>query len=95
MGDPQGAARAWKVPETTIILNHVGGVLGVGPYAGRRQEILTSWREDIKEIAKCPNVYRKLGGIGMVSFGFDFHERDNPFIRRSRGSVAAVYRTVY
>ena len=75
---PDAIDLARAFPETTIILNHVGGVLGVGPYAGRRQEILASWREDIKEIAKCPNVYCKLGGIGMVSFGFDFHERDSP-----------------
>jgi L-fuconolactonase len=65
-------------PDTTIILNHVGGVLGVGPYSGRRQEILSTWREDIKEFAKCPNANIKLGGIGMTSFGFEFHERNTP-----------------
>jgi L-fuconolactonase len=75
---PDAIDLARAFPETTIILNHVGGVLGVGPYAGRRQEILVRWREDIKKMAKCPNVYCKLGGIGMVSFGFDFHERDSP-----------------
>ena len=69
-------ARAF--PNTTIILNHVGGVLGVGPYSGRRQEILVGWTKDIVELAKCPNVNVKLGGVGMTSFGFDFHERDNP-----------------
>ncbi len=69
-------ARAF--PDTTIILNHVGGVLGVGPYAGQRQEILAGWRKDIAELAKCPNVTVKLGGIGMTSFGFDFHEREVP-----------------
>jgi predicted TIM-barrel fold metal-dependent hydrolase len=69
-------ARAF--PATTIILNHVGGVLGVGPYAGKRQEILASWNRDIAELARCPNVVVKLGGVGMVSFGFDFHERDLP-----------------
>ena len=69
-------ARAY--PDTTIILNHVGGVLGVGPYSGHRREILGGWRKDIGELAKCPNVNVKLGGIGMTSFGFDFHERDVP-----------------
>ena len=75
---PDAIDLARAFPDTTIILNHVGGVLGVGPYAGRRPEILASWRKDIAELAKCPNVYCKLGGIGMVSFGFDFHERDVP-----------------
>ena len=73
----RGRPRA-RVSDTTIILNHVGGVLGVGPYSGRRQEILASWRKDIGELAKCPNVNVKLGGIGMVSFGFELHERDVP-----------------
>jgi L-fuconolactonase len=69
---------ARSYPETTFILNHVGGVLGVGPYSGRRAEILASWKQDIAEMAKCPNVNVKLGGIGMTSFGFDFHERALP-----------------
>ena len=76
LSDAIDLARAF--PDTTIILNHVGGVLGVGPYRGRRAEILASWKQDIQELAKCPNVNVKLGGIGMVSFGFEFHERDMP-----------------
>jgi L-fuconolactonase len=80
-------ARAF--PNTSIILNHVGGVLGVGPYSGRRQEVLAGWRKDIFELAKCPNVTMKLGGIGMVSFGFEFHERDIP---PSSEDLAAAWR---
>jgi L-fuconolactonase len=76
LADAIDLARAF--PETTFILNHVGGVLGVGPYRGKRQEILAGWRKDIVEMAKCPNVNVKLGGIGMTSFGFEFHERDVP-----------------
>jgi L-fuconolactonase len=75
---PDAIDLARAFPETTIILNHVGGVLGVGPYRGRRDEIRASWRKDIAELAKCPNVNVKLGGVGMTSFGFDFHERDMP-----------------
>jgi L-fuconolactonase len=75
---PDAIDLARAFPDTTIILNHVGGVLGVGPYHGRRQEILAGWRKDIVELAKCPNVNVKLGGIGMTSFGFDLHEREVP-----------------
>ncbi|HVZ09572.1 amidohydrolase family protein [Rhodopila sp.] len=75
---PDAIDLARSFPDTTIILNHVGGVLGVGPYAGRRQEEFARWRRDIQELAKLPNVYCKLGGLGMVSCGFDFHERDAP-----------------
>ena len=75
---PDAIDLARAFPETTIILNHVGGVLGVGPYYGRRKEIHATWRKDIAELAKCPNVNVKLGGIGMTSFGFAFHDRDFP-----------------
>jgi predicted TIM-barrel fold metal-dependent hydrolase len=76
LSDAADLARAF--PDTTIILDHVGGVLGVGPYGGKRAEILAGWKKDIVELAKCPNVNVKLGGAGMTSFGFDFHERDTP-----------------
>jgi len=69
-------ARAF--PDTTIIVDHVGGVLGVGPYAGRSADILPVWRKSIAALAELPNVNVKLGGLGMTSFGFGFHERDTP-----------------
>ena len=75
---PDAIDLARAFPDTTIILNHVGGVLGVGPYSGQRQEILAGWRKNIAELARCPNVNVKLGGIGMTSFGFNFHEQDVP-----------------
>jgi len=87
LADAADLARAF--PDTTIILNHVGGVLGVGPYAGHRQEIFGNWKQSIGELAKCPNVNVKLGGIGMTSFGFDFHERDLP---PSSEELAAAWR---
>ena len=86
---PDAADLARAFPETAIILNHVGGVLGVGPYSGHRQEILAGWKRDIGELAKCPNVNVKLGGVGMTSFGFDFHERDVP---PSSEELAAAWR---
>ena len=61
----------------------------VGPYTGRRSEILAGWKKDVAELAKCPNVNVKLGGVGMTSFGFDFHERDMP---PSSEELAAAWR---
>ncbi|MBV8192463.1 MAG: amidohydrolase family protein [Alphaproteobacteria bacterium] len=69
-------ARAF--PGTAIIVDHVGGVLGVGPYAGRTPDILPQWRKSIAALGELPNVNVKLGGLGMTSFGFGFHERDTP-----------------
>jgi len=71
-----GLARSF--PETTIILNHVGAPLGVGPYAGRRAEIFDEWRKSLGELARCPNVVVKVGGLGMLFFGFGFERRDVP-----------------
>ncbi len=67
-------ARAF--PGTKIMLDHVGGPLGIGPYAGRRDEIFRDWAKNIRELAKCPNVSVKLGGLGMAVCGFNFHKRD-------------------
>jgi L-fuconolactonase len=86
---PDAIDLARSFPDTTIILNHVGGILGVGPYNNRRQEVFAGWRKDILEIAKCANVYCKLGGLGMVSVGFDFHEHELP---PSSEDLAAAWR---
>lgn len=67
-------ARAF--PETLILLNHVGGPLGIGPYAGRRDEVFAEWRRGIVELASHANVWVKLGGLGMPICGFGFHKRD-------------------
>jgi predicted TIM-barrel fold metal-dependent hydrolase len=75
---PDAIDLARSFPDTSIILNHVGGILGVGPYAGRRQEEFARWQANINDLAKCPNVTCKLGGLGMVNVGYDYHERDIP-----------------
>jgi predicted TIM-barrel fold metal-dependent hydrolase len=63
-------ARAF--PETQIVLDHVGTPLGVGVYAGKRTERFDIWRENIRELAKCPNVHVKLGGLAMPFGGFEW-----------------------
>jgi predicted TIM-barrel fold metal-dependent hydrolase len=76
LGDVEDLADAF--PDTTIVLDHVGGLLGIGGYAGRRQEVFEQWRQAIIDLARHPNVVVKLGGLGMVSCGFDFHKRPLP-----------------
>ena len=74
--DVVGLARAF--PETLIVLDHVGGPLGIGPYAGKREDVFAAWRRSILELALYPNVWVKLGGLGMAICGFDFHKRETP-----------------
>ena len=69
-------ARAF--PGTPIILNHVGGPLGIGKYAGRQKEIFPGWAASIKALAACPNVSVKLGGLGMRINGFEFEKAAKP-----------------
>lgn len=69
-------ARAF--PETVIILDHFGGPLGIGPYAGRREEVHADWRGNIEALAACPNVCVKIGGLQMPLNGFGWHERPRP-----------------
>ena len=69
-------ARAF--PDTTIILNHFGGPLGVGPYEGTREDYFAQWRNDIVALAECENVVAKLGGINMKVNGFGWHKNDKP-----------------
>ena len=75
---PELAAFAKAVPDLPIILNHIGGLLREGPYANKDDEVLATWRRGIAAVAACPNVYMKLGGIGMPRTGFDWHTRATP-----------------
>jgi predicted TIM-barrel fold metal-dependent hydrolase len=59
-------ARAF--PATTIIVNHCGGPLGVGPYTGKRGQMYPQWKAAIVELAQCPNVHMKLGGLANPFF---------------------------
>ncbi len=69
-------ARAF--PDIPIILNHIGALLGIDTYAGKREEVFQEWKRRIAELATCPNVVVKLGGLGTQRCGFDWHERAAP-----------------
>ena len=76
IGELTELARAF--PDTRIVLDHCGGPIGIGSYANRRDEIFPAWKASIQEIARCPNVAVKLGGLAMRLLGYDFHERPLP-----------------
>jgi len=82
-------ALAQAFPGTQICLNHVGGPLGIGAYAGKRQEVFAAWSKSIKALAACPNVVVKLGGMAMRINGFDFHEQPDP---PSSDTLAAAWK---
>ena len=75
---PELADFAKAIPDLTIILNHIGGLMRTGPYGNREDEVMATWRSGIAAVAACPNVNIKLGGVGMPRTGFDWHDRDQP-----------------
>ena len=87
IGELVDLARAF--PDTRIMLDHCGGPVGIGRFAGKREETFPSWKASIQEIAKCPNVSVKLGGLAMRLLGYDFHERPKP---PSSEQAAAAWR---
>jgi predicted TIM-barrel fold metal-dependent hydrolase len=86
------AELARAVPETTLILDHFGTPLGVGRFAGKRAEIFAQWKLDIAEIAACPNVMAKLGGLAMPDNGWGWDKRDRP---ASSDELVAAQRDYY
>ncbi len=72
---PEVARLARHCPGVTIILNHIGAPLGVGPYAGKRADVFEHWRQGIAAVAACSNIVVKLGGVGSLRSGYDWHER--------------------
>ena len=75
---PELVELARAFPETVIVLNHAGGAIGIGPYAGKRNAVLAEWGASMRQLARCPNLFVKLGGLGMRLFGFDFSSRQRP-----------------
>jgi predicted TIM-barrel fold metal-dependent hydrolase len=87
IGELTDLARAF--PDTKIVLDHCGGPIGIGSYAGRRDEIFPVGKKSIEEIAACRNVSVKLGGLAMRLLGHDFHQRPMP---PSSEQLAAAWR---
>ena len=83
-------ARAF--PETTIVFDHFGGPMGIGPFAGKQAEIFEQWKLDVADLARCDNVVAKLGGLAMPINGWGWNERDRP---ASSDEIVAAHEPYY
>jgi len=88
---PELADFARAIPNLQIILNHIGGLIRTGPYAGKDDEVLATWRRGLAAVAECPNVTIKLGGMGMPRNGFDWHARAKPIGSEELAAAMAPY----
>ncbi|MBS0243185.1 MAG: amidohydrolase family protein [Proteobacteria bacterium] len=75
---PDLTAAARAVPATRMVLDHVGGPLAIQGYAGKRDDVFKAWSASMRELAICPNVFVKLGGLGMRINGFGFEDQVDP-----------------
>jgi predicted TIM-barrel fold metal-dependent hydrolase len=75
---PDAISLARAFPDTTIVLDHFGGPIGKGAYAGKQEEVFADWKSKIDELARCPNVVAKLGGLNMEVNGYGWEHRKQP-----------------
>jgi L-fuconolactonase len=87
-------ALAHACPDTPLIVNHLGGLLGCGVYDERRELGFAEWREAIARLAVHPNVWLKFGGLGMRVSGLSQgpEERSMP---ASSIELAAAWRPCF
>jgi predicted TIM-barrel fold metal-dependent hydrolase len=76
LADVVDLARAF--PQASIVSVHCGGPLGYGPYEGRRDEVYRVWKAGVTELAGCPNVSMKLGGMMMRLAAYDYRTAATP-----------------
>ncbi|WP_321792475.1 amidohydrolase family protein [Burkholderia pyrrocinia] len=73
LGDVGELADAF--PNTPIVLNHLGQAMGMEMDAAGRAEVFKRWRDEVRELARRPNVSCKVGGLGLPFWGFGFETR--------------------
>lgn len=82
---------AQEFPKQTIVLDHVGGPLGIGPYANKQKEVFSQWQKSIVALAESKNVVVKLGGLGMAINGFNWHKQKLPPTSKQLAEVNKPY----
>ncbi|WP_332837785.1 amidohydrolase family protein [Neoroseomonas rubea] len=86
---PRLAALARACPDVPMVLDHCGGILGIGRYAGRRDQVFATWSAHMADLARCPNVMVKCGGLGMRLPGFGLEDAE---IAPSSAMLAEAWR---
>lgn len=76
LADAVDLARAF--PSANIVMCHMGGPLGYGPYAGKTDEVFAAWKAGMKELASCPNVSVKVAGVMMRLAVYDYLKEPAP-----------------
>ena len=75
---PELTELARAMPDLPIVLDHIGCIIGIGPYEGKEEENFRTWSADLAELAQATNVTIKIGGFGMIVCGARWHEQPAP-----------------
>lgn len=75
---PELTELASAIPDLSIVLDHMGTMLGIPPYDRNERETFADWKRSMTELAQHDNVKVKIGGLGMIICGASWHERPAP-----------------
>jgi L-fuconolactonase len=88
---PDVTALARAHPHASIVLNHGGSPVERGSYAGREAAVHGNWLSSMKELASCPNVSVKLGGLLLTLSNFDYAATKAPPTSRQLAELWRPY----
>ncbi len=86
---PEVIELADAFPDTTIVLNHCGQAMAMDMDDVQREQMFRQYRKLMIEAGQRPNIYCKVGGLGMPFWGFRFEERKDSIGYRE---LAAAWR---
>lgn len=74
---PKLTALIDRFPNLTVVLNHMGVAIGMDMTPAEKAEVFRTWSASLRELARRPNVFCKISGLGMPNWGFEFELRDD------------------
>lgn len=69
---------AQTLPDLTVVVDHCGGPLGVGPYREEGVDKFRAWRQSLALVAELPNTWIKIGGFGLAVMGHHYARLPKP-----------------
>ncbi len=71
---PELVDLARKFEDIQIVLDHLGGPIGIGSSCLNREAVINEWKSNLYELSRCENVNIKLGGLCMPITGWSWHK---------------------
>jgi L-fuconolactonase len=64
--------------DLNVVVLHGGGLMGYGSFLGRGDAVFTTWHANMAQVANCPNVSIKLGGMLARLATYDYLSTEAP-----------------